>query len=107
MAKKAKKSAPAPKGKKSGEKAGSNDHAYTRLRTVLDSLEIGAIRYFASAPTAEEKQKRMEEIQDALKPIIDWLWEGPEIIGQSTAIDCPEGYTDCHGVCVPYPCPDL
>lgn len=22
------------------------------------------------------------------------------------AIDCPEGYVDCHGVCVPYPCPN-
>ena len=105
MATKSKKSAPAPKGKKGAEKPGSNDHAYTRLRTVLDSLEIGAIRYFASAPTFEEKQKRMEEIDGALKPIIDWLWEHTE--GAVAAIDCPEGYVDCHGVCVPYPCPDL
>ena len=46
-----------------------------------------------------------EEIDGALKPIIDWLWEHTE--GAGAIIDCPEGYVDCHGVCVPYPCPDL
>jgi hypothetical protein len=103
MATKARKSTPANKRKKGG-KVGSNDHAYVRLRTVLDSLEIGAIRYFSSAPTAALKQKRMEQTQEALMPIIRWLWGMPEDV---LTIDCPEGYTNCHGVCVPYLCPDV
>ena len=24
----------------------------------------------------------------------------------NAAMGCPEGYVDCHGVCVPYPCPN-
>src|SRR5262245_14116869 len=106
MATKAKKSTPARKGKKGG-KAGSNDSAYTKLRTILDSVEIGAIRYFALAPTAAQKQKRTEEMDEALKPIIQFLWgQGPGGGFGVIGADCPEGYNDCHGVCVPYPCPD-
>jgi hypothetical protein len=105
MATKAKKLTPARKSKK-GDKSGTNNRAYARLRTILDSLEIGAIRYFALAPTAAQKEKRTDEMDEALKPIIQYLWgQSPEDIGV-LGVDCPEGYTDCHGVCVPYPCPD-
>jgi hypothetical protein len=100
MATKAKKSTPTVK-RKTDQKRGSNDAAYTRLRTILDSLEIGAIRYFANAPTAGEKQKRTDEMTDAMMPIIQFLWSQP-----GGVIECPEGYTDCNGVCVPYPCPN-
>ena len=71
---------------------------YVRLRTVLDSLELGAIKYFLKEQ--EKKGERFDEINSQLMPIIDWLWH------KDIAIECPEGYMDCKGVCVPYPCPD-
>lgn len=71
---------------------------YVRLRTVLDSLELGAIKYFLKEQ--EKKGERFDEINSQLMPIIDWLWN------KAIAIECPEGYMDCKGVCVPYPCPD-
>ena len=71
---------------------------YIRLRTVLDSLELGAIKYFLK--DNEGKVERFDEMSVKLMPIIDWLWK------KDIAIECPEGYMDCKGVCVPYPCPD-
>lgn len=71
---------------------------YVRLRTILDSLELGAIKYFLK--TSDGKGGRFDELSSQLMPIIDWLWK------KEASIECPEGYIDCHGVCVPYPCPD-
>ena len=71
---------------------------YVRLRTILDSLELGAIKYFLKEQ--EHKGERFDEINSQLMPIVDWLWN------KAIAIECPEGYMDCKGVCVLYPCPD-
>ena len=73
---------------------------YARLRTILDSLEIGALRYYLDAESAAEREQRFEKLKSALLPIIREIW------GQSEAIapECPEGYIDCDGVCVPYQC---
>ncbi|OLD26551.1 MAG: hypothetical protein AUJ04_05650 [Acidobacteria bacterium 13_1_40CM_3_55_6] len=49
---------------------------YARLRTILD-----------------------EKLQSALLPIIREIWNRGEGLA-----DCPEGYIDCNGVCVPYQC---
>ncbi len=92
----------AAKKRSQDKKPESNNPAYVRLRTVLDSLEIGSIRYFLAAPTSGGKQKRLEKLQKELMPIIEWLWNGK----RDGVIDCPCGYTNCHGVCVPYGCPD-
>lgn len=70
---------------------------YVRLRTLIDSLECGAIRYMLRS--SEGKGGRLDELQEKLMPIIDWVWAAEEI-------GCPEGYVDCQGVCVPYPCPE-
>lgn len=70
---------------------------YVRLRTLIDSLECGAIRYFLRE--SEGKGGRLDELSEKLIPIIDWVWK------KEFEIDCPEGYVDCQGVCVPYPCP--
>ncbi len=72
--------------------------AYVRLRTLIDSLECGAIRYLLSE--SEGKGGRLDELSNRLMPIIDWVWK------KGMEIDCPEGYVDCQGVCVPYPCPN-
>ncbi len=71
---------------------------YVRLRTLLDSLELGAIKYFLDE--TEGRGTRFDQLNGKLKPIVDWLWK------KDFTIECPAGYMDCHGVCVPYPCPD-
>jgi hypothetical protein len=82
-----------------GENGKSADlDKYVRLRTILDSLEFGAIKYFLK--TTDGKGERFDELSSQLMPIIDWLWK------KDQNIECPEGYMDCHVVCVPYPCPD-
>ena len=73
-------------------------NAYVTLRTLLDSLECGAIRYMLKHP--DGKGGRFDELDQRLKPLIDWVWKKA-----LEEIDCPEGYVDCQGVCVPYPCP--
>jgi hypothetical protein len=78
----------------------TNPKDYTDLRTLLDSLEIGALRYFLGQKGSQSDKLRY--LQDKLKPIADELW------GQGApSIDCPPGYYSCDGMCVPYPCPDL
>lgn len=77
---------------------GEDLNIYVRLRTILDSLELGAIKYFMKE--SEGKGDRFDEMSAQLMPIIDWLWS------KDITIECPEGYMDCRGVCVPYPCPD-
>src|SRR4029077_10436374 len=88
------KTKPTYKGKK---KPPNVNRDYVILRTYLDSLELGALRYVLSAPTAHAKHQRAEEVEGLIKPIIDFLWKTKE------EMDCPEGYIDCHGVCVSYP----
>lgn len=82
-----------------------SDPGYIRLRTITDSLEFGAIRYYLSASTPEEKAARLAKLEGQLMPIVDSLWNGT---GEMSVMDieCPDGYVNCHGCCVPYPCPD-
>jgi hypothetical protein len=75
---------------------------YVALRTMLDSLEIGALRFYLDNTSPEEKRKRFEELSFQLKPIIKQLWGLEDTIG--IAGECPEGYFNCDGVCVPYAC---
>ena len=72
---------------------------YVRLRTILDSLQDGSIRYYLEFQDSAEGNKRFGELESRLMPIIKWLWEGAGAIG------CPPGYSNCNGVCVPYACP--
>lgn len=82
--------------------------AYVQLRTMLDSLEIGAIRYYLMARDVPAKQRRFIELDEKLMPIVKWLWGGATGIGMAPRpdVECPAGYIDCNGCCVPYPCPD-
>jgi hypothetical protein len=84
--------------------------AYMQLRTMLDSLEIGAIRYYLMAGDAPGKQHRYIALDEKLMPIINWLWAAPGVKSSKPEVgyvECPPGYVDCNGCCVPYPCPDL
>jgi hypothetical protein len=84
----------------------TNPKDYTNLRTVLDSLEIGALRYFLSGAGLSQPQK-LKYLKDKLMPIIDDLWHQPQKSKLGIEIDCPPGYYDCDGCCVPYKCPDV
>jgi len=72
--------------------------AYVKLRTLLDSLECGALRFLLKESTG--RGGRIDQLDQKLMPIIDWVWK------QTIDVDCPDGYVDCQGVCVPYPCPN-
>jgi hypothetical protein len=73
--------------------------AYVKVRTLIDSLECGALRYLLREQIGRGGRK--DQLEQKLMPIIEWVWKqgGGEI-------DCPDGYVDCQGVCVPYPCPN-
>lgn len=65
---------------------------------MLDSLETGALRFYLSADTEAERNKRFKYIKTKLTPIIDYLWE------KDREDTCPAGYHNCDGYCVSYPC---
>jgi hypothetical protein len=71
---------------------------YARLRTLTDSVELGAIRYFLAGP---DKGARLAKVEKLLHEALDFFWR--EVDSEPI---CPEGYTNCHGACVPYQCPD-
>ena len=71
---------------------------YAQLRTLLDSLQIGALRYYLEANDTVEQDERFVYLNKHLRPIIDKMWAKPQLI------DCPQGYYECDGCCVPYPC---
>jgi hypothetical protein len=75
---------------------------YERLRIILDSLEIGALRFYLEATDTAEKAKRFKELSSTLVPICRSFWAGAEL--SITLAGCPDGYNDCDGVCVPYRC---
>ena len=79
----------------------TNPRDYADLRTLLDSLEIGALRYFLNEKGSQPE--KFKYLMNKLKPIADELWE----LQNGASIDCPPGYYSCDGMCVPYPCPDL
>jgi len=72
---------------------------YALLRTILDSLETGALRYYLSASSDHKRNENFEYLRDALTPIINQIWEK-----KLPADTCPDGYYSCDGYCVSYPC---
>jgi hypothetical protein len=72
---------------------------YVALRTILDSLEIGALRFYLDKTTPEEKRYRFEKLKSELEPITRRYWGMDKM-----EADCPPGYYYCDGVCVPYAC---
>lgn len=79
---------------------------YVRLRTILDSLQLGAIERFMNlGPEEIDGSAGYEELKSKLMEVTQWLWKKTKQ-DNGDPIECPPGYIDCHGVCVPYPCPD-
>lgn len=84
----------------------TNLKQYTNLRTLLDSLEVGALRFYLSDTGMSARQK-YRYLEDKLMPIIDDVWHQPQGTKKLAAMGCPPGYYECFGVCVPYTCADL
>ena len=71
---------------------------YVQLRTMLDSVVVGALRSYLNALTYEEQQANYAYLYKHLNGIIAKVW----VKQQET--DCPDGYVLCNGCCVPYNC---
>lgn len=85
--------------------AKTNLEEYARLRTILDSLEIGALRYYLNPTDPKVRTERLDYLTTQLMPIVDKIWgPGPARKKKKKDVDCPDGYHDCNGCCVPYPC---
>ena len=83
------------------ENPAPNLQQYVLLRTILDSLDTGALRYYLDATTEAERTANFKYLKRKLTPIIDHIWAKPDKLME---VDCPNGYHDCDGYCVSYPC---
>lgn len=93
-----------PAAKTYGKKAGDFPKAYIRLRTVLDGLEISALRFCLDDKNLGKRLKRMAELEEILMPIIKKM-QDKTILPDGPPGVCGEGLYNCGGVCVPYQCP--
>jgi hypothetical protein len=98
MATKAKKTAAARRPSGKGKTTNSTCPQYVYLRTLLDSVEIGSVRYYLNGKDPAEKGKNFQALEPLLKNILELVW------GPDRKIPCPPGYTSCDGACVPYTC---
>jgi hypothetical protein len=89
---------------KTTKPTGSNNFpkAYMRFRTMLDGLEITALRYCLKDKNAAKRIARAEELAHVLMPIIT---EYQNKMNMDLQVDCPDGFNNCGGCCVPYDCP--
>ncbi len=77
--------------------------AYIRFRTVLDSMEAIALRYCLKDTDPAKRIRRAKEIEKDLMPVIKKYQEA--IKAMSNPEECPDGFNNCGGCCVPYQCP--
>jgi hypothetical protein len=76
---------------------------YVHLRTMLDSVVAGALRYYLDPLEGKQQEENFEFLKTHLMIISDRVWHrekpkpGPED-------PCPDGYYNCNGCCVPYEC---
>jgi hypothetical protein len=74
-----------------------NHRQYAQLRTMLDSVQAGALRQYLNAPTEEERDASFNYLKENLKPIHDHVFGVNGII-------CPQDWYDCGDYCSQYPC---
>ncbi|MEO8073282.1 MAG: hypothetical protein ABI686_08525 [Acidobacteriota bacterium] len=77
---------------------------YIELRTMLDALEVTALRYCLWEEDESVRTKRAEEMTKSLKPIVQKYQAELRMGGGDTGV-CNDGFFCCNGVCVPFPCP--
>jgi hypothetical protein len=76
----------------------TNFDQYAELRTILDSLQTGALRYYLEPEDPYVRQRNFDYLYKQLMPIINHVW------AIEKEIECPDGYYECNGCCIPYPC---
>lgn len=105
---------------------------YIELRTLLDAIQMGSLRYCLEVKGKKARLERMNTVINDLKQLesnIRGRREDQRRTSSSTvraaasaladaAVDvgfepdapddngCPDGYYRCGAACVPYPCPD-
>jgi hypothetical protein len=72
---------------------------YAELRTILDSVERGALRYYLEAPSQAARDKRLRYLKRTLKPVHD------RVYGIAKDSPCRPPLYDCGGYCCDTPCP--
>ena len=90
-----KSSRPSPKSRRSSR---SSRKSYVRLRTLLDALELGAVRFYLEGESVADRNRRAKEIERQIRPML-------ELFNQGFGTGCPPGLFNCGGCCLPYPCP--
>jgi hypothetical protein len=77
-----------------------NHRQYAQLRTMLDSVQAGALHHYLNAPTEEERDASFNYLKKNLKPIHD------HVFGFNGIQDCPPGSPyNCGDYCSANPCP--
>jgi hypothetical protein len=84
--------------KRSKDRTADYGKSYVRLRTMLDAMEIVALRYYFDAETADEKNERAAKLAELIMPMLNQFKKG-------LIEECPAGLNNCGGCCVPYRCP--
>jgi hypothetical protein len=83
-------------------------NAYVRLRTVLDALEMHTLNIVLRDEDTITRIKRAKEIEEMLTRCYNEIFK-PDVTAYAETFqtdgNCPEGYQNCNGVCVPYNCP--
>lgn len=85
------------------KKPGDFPKAYMRFRTVLDGFELTAMRYLLKDKDEAKRIERAEELEKIMMPIIR-QYQSQTLEGNPG--ECPDGFFDCGGCCLAYPCPD-
>ena len=83
--------------------------AYIRFRTVLDSMEAITLRYSLNDPDPQERMRRMSDIEvDVMKIVKKYekKLRSEKIQSPEPSGECPDGFINCGGCCVPYQCPE-
>ena len=75
---------------------------YVELRTMLDSVVAGSLRFYLDPLQFEKQKENYEFLKHHLMIISDRVWNREKKPG--TSDPCPDGYFNCGGCCVPYEC---
>ena len=83
---------------------------YVQLRTMLDSVMAGALRFYLDPLEFDKQKENYQFLETHLMAISNRVWhreKKPRVkMGKKHNIDdpCPDGYFNCGGCCVPYEC---
>jgi hypothetical protein len=77
---------------------------YVHLRTMLDSVVAGALRYYLDPLEGKKQEENFKFLESHLMAISDRVWHREKPVKPEPGDPCPDGYFNCNGCCVPYEC---